>query len=137
VAIKRDLLEALWAVGITVSLVHAGRIRAFARARGLLAKTEQIDATALREFGELLRPEEWVAPSPSRQRLAALVQRRNQLLNILTVVEQRLAQSCDTVALKMSEPLLKEPQKYIAQMEALIATQIDEDDTLKGQGERL
>jgi len=134
---ERDLLEALWAAGIAVSLVHAGRIRAFARAQGLLAKTDRIDATVLREFGELLRPEAWVAPSPSRQRLAALVQRREQLLHILAMEEQRLAQSRDAMVRQLSEPLLKELQKQIEQMEALIAAQIDEDAALKGQSERL
>lgn len=134
---ERELLEALWAAGMAVSLVHAGRIRAFARAQGLLAKTDQIDATVLREFGELLRPEATAAPAPPRQRLAALVQRREQLLNILTMEEQRLAQSRDAVVRKLSEPLLKELQKQIEQMETLIAAQIDEDATLKGQSERL
>jgi len=38
---ERDLLQALWAGGLAVSLVHAARVRAFARAQGLLAKTDQ------------------------------------------------------------------------------------------------
>ena len=134
---ERELLEALWASGLMVSLVHAGRIRAFARAQGLLAKTDQIDATVLREFGELMRPDPWVPPSASRQRLAALVQRREQLLSILTMEEQRLAQSRDAVVRQMSESLLTELQKQIEQMDALIAAQIDGDDTLKGQSARL
>lgn len=50
---ERALLAALWAAKIAVSLVNAARIRAFARTQGLLAKTDQIDATVLREFGEL------------------------------------------------------------------------------------
>jgi transposase len=61
---ERALLEGLWEAKIAVSLVNAARVRAFARAQGLLAKTDQIDATVLREFGELLQPEELEAPSP-------------------------------------------------------------------------
>ena len=71
-----------------MSLVNAARVRAFARAQGLLAKTDQIDATVLREFGELLQPEALETPSPQRQRLAALVQRREQLVTILLMEEQ-------------------------------------------------
>jgi transposase len=48
---ERGLLEELWAASIEVSLVNAARVRAFARAQGLLAKTDKIDATVLRHFG--------------------------------------------------------------------------------------
>jgi transposase len=134
---ERALLEALWAAKIAVSLVNAARIRAFARAQGLLAKTDQIDATVLREFGELLQPEEMSAPSPQRQRLAALVQRREQLVSILLMEEQRLTQTRDKVVGKLTLTLVKELKKQVQQIEEMIERQIDDDDTLKGQSERL
>jgi transposase len=134
---ERELLEALWAAGIAVSLVNAARIRAFARAQGLLAKTDQIDAAVLREFGKLLRPEALEAPAPQRQRLAALVQRREQLVTILAMEEQRLTQTHDAVVRKLGGSLIKELRKQVKQIEQLIEAQIDDDDTLKGQSERL
>ena len=134
---ERDLLEALWAAGIAVSLVNAARIRAFARAQGWLAKTDQIDASVLREFGELLRPEVLEAPLPQRQRLAALVQRREQLVIILSTEEQRLAQSRDAVVRKMGASLIQELQAQVEQIEKMIEKQIADDHTLKGQSERL
>lgn len=134
---ERELLEALWAAGIAVSLVNAARIRAFARAQGLLVKTDEIDASVLREFGEVLHPEALAAPSSQREKLAALVQRREQLVAILSMEEQRLAQSRDAMVRKLSESLIKELQKQIEQFEQIIETQIDDDDTLKGQSERL
>ncbi len=134
---ERDLLAALWAAGLAVSLVHAARGRAFARAQGRLAKTDPIDAVVLREFGELLRPGTLAAPSPERERLAALVQRREQLVNLLSMEDQRLAQTRDAVVQKMSGRLLKELQTQIDQMDKLIAAQIAADVTLKGQSERL
>lgn len=134
---ERDLLEALWAAGLAVSLVHAARVRAFARAQGLLAKTDPIDAVVLREFGELLQPKTLAAPSPERDRLAALVQRREQLVNILSTEEQRQAQARDAVGKKMGGSLLRKLQKQIEQMDALIETQIASDATLKSQSERL
>ena len=134
---ERELLEALWSEKIAVSLVNAARVRAFARAQGLLAKTDQIDAGVLREFGELLQPETLEAPSPQRQRLAALVQRREQLVTMLLMEEQRLAQTRDNVVRKLTENLVKELQKQVKQIEEMIEQQIDDDDTLKGQSERL
>ncbi|MEX2381784.1 MAG: transposase [Opitutales bacterium] len=114
---ERDLLEALWAQPIEVCLVNAARVRAFARAQGLLAKTDQIDATVLREFGELLRPETLEAPSPQRQRLAALVQRREQLVNLLSMEEQRLTQTRDKAVRKLGAALVKQLQNQVTDRE--------------------
>jgi len=134
---ERDLLEALWAKKIAVSLVNAARVRAFARARGLLAKTDAIDAVVLREYGELLRPAALAAPAPQRQRLAELVRRREQLVNLLAMEEQQLAQSRAAEIKKLGTQLIKALQKQIEQIDTLIAAQIDEDATLKEQSARL
>ena len=134
---ERALLEALWEAGIAVSLVNAARVRAFARAQGLLAKTDKIDANVLREFGELLQPEKSTAPSPKRQRLAALVQRREQLVGLLITEEQRLVQTRDVLVGKLTKVLVKELRKQVKQIEQMIAAQIDDDDELRGQSERL
>jgi transposase len=134
---ERALLEALWAAGIAVSLVNAGRVRSFAKARGLLAKTDQIDAALLREFGQRMEPEALAAPAPSRQSLADLVQRREQLIGLLTMEEQRLTQARHSAIKQMSAELIQALKKQIAQIEALIAAQIDDDDTLRKQSERL
>lgn len=134
---ERDLLEALWAAELTVSLVHAARVRAFAQAQGLLAKTDPIDAVVLREFGELLHPNPLAAPSAERDRLAAFVQRREQLVNILSMEEQRQTQTRDAVVRKMGERLLRELRMQIEQMDELISEQIATDATLKNQSERL
>jgi len=134
---ERDLLEALWAKKIAVSLVNAARVRAFARARGLLAKTDAIDAVVLREYGELLRPAALAAPAPQRQRLAELVRRREQLVNLLAMEEQQLAQSRAAEIKKLGTQLIKALQKQIEELDTLIAAQIDEDATLKEQSARL
>lgn len=134
---ERGLLEALWAADITVSLVNAARIRAFARAQGRLAKTDTIDASVLRQFGECMSPEPSPPPAPFRQRLAELVQRREQLVAIFLMEQQRLTQARDPVLKKMSTRLLRQLAKQVQQVEALIAQQIEEDDTLQGQSARL
>lgn len=134
---ERDLLEALWAAGLAVSLVHAARVRAFARAQGLLAKTDPIDAVVLREFGELLQPGTLAAPSPQRERLAALVQRREQLVNLLGTEVQRLAQTRDAAVRKLGRQMLRTLERQVAQLQEMIAAQIAADATLKAQSERL
>ena len=134
---ERSLLEALWAEGISVSLVNAARIRAFARAQGLLAKTDEIDAAVLREFGEVLKPVATEAPAPERRKLSDLVQRREQILGILQMEEQRLAQALEPSIKNLIQELIEVVRKQLQQTEILIANLIDEDDAMRGQSERL
>ncbi|MEO6874469.1 MAG: transposase, partial [Opitutaceae bacterium] len=110
---------------------------AFAQARGLLAKTDAIDAGVLREYGELLQPEPLAAPSPSRERLGALVQRREQLLGLLVMEQQRHAQSREAIVRKLGAKLIKALQKQIEQLDELITSQVSADAELKMQNARL
>ncbi len=134
---ERPLLEALWAAGIAVSLVNASRVRSFARAQGHLAKTDKIDAVVLREFGERLHPEAVAAPSAQRRRLTALVQRREQLVSLVSMEAQRLDQSQDKIVRKLAQQLIKQLNQQVQQLDELIAQLIEDDDDLRGQSERL
>lgn len=51
------LIQALVGAQVKVSLVQANRVRQFARAAGILAKTDSIDAEVLCAFGEAMRPQ--------------------------------------------------------------------------------
>jgi len=77
---QRGLVKALRAAGVKVSVVMPGRVRAFAYARGLRAKTDPIDARLLSAFGAAL---ELVAPPPpsdAQLELQALVRARQALI---------------------------------------------------------
>jgi transposase len=51
---ERALVRALVGVQLKISLVPANRVRQFARAKGILAKTDRIDAKLLCSFGEAM-----------------------------------------------------------------------------------
>ncbi len=103
----------------------------------VLAKTDVIDAAVLREFGELLRPAPLMAPSPARRHLADLVQRREQLVVLLATEEQRLVQADDPAVRRLIKRLVLTLKRQLAELNALIAAQIREDDDLRHQSERL
>ena len=52
---ERALVQAL--ARAKISLMQANRVRQFARAAGILAKTDRIDAEVLCEFGTVMRPQ--------------------------------------------------------------------------------
>jgi len=62
------LVCALQQAGVALSVVQPNRVRQFARATGILAKTDRIDASVLVRFGQALKPAATKAlPEPVRQ----------------------------------------------------------------------
>lgn len=89
---EQPVVAALTAAGLPVTVVEPGRVRHFARATGLLAKTDRIDARVLARFAEQVEPAVRPLPDAVQRELALLVQRRRQLLEMLAAEEQRLDQ---------------------------------------------
>jgi len=78
----RVLREILAAGGIAYARVNPRQAREFARATGTLAKTDRVDARVLAQMGRRLEPEASTPPSPERVRLADLLRRRSQLVEM-------------------------------------------------------
>lgn len=79
---ERPVLAALDAARIPVAMVNARQIRDFARASGRLAKTDRLDARVLAEYALKMQPAPRPRKSPAAARLAALVRRRRQLVEM-------------------------------------------------------
>jgi transposase len=75
--------------GLPVAVVNPKRVREFARASGRLAKTDQLDADVLAHFAEAIRPPVRPLPTAESDRLAALVTRRRQVIDMLTAERNR------------------------------------------------
>jgi transposase len=69
---------------LAVSVLMPKRVRAFAEARGILAKTDQIDAEVLREYGRCLTPEPL---APGDRRLEALSEQLHLGLQVLEMAQ--------------------------------------------------
>lgn len=76
--------------GLPVVVVNPRQVRDFARATGTLAKTDPLDAQVLAWFGEALRPEVRALKDEETQALEALLNRRRQLVEMLTAEKNRL-----------------------------------------------
>ena len=74
----------LVSAGLPVVIVNPRQVRDFAKATGKLAKTDAIDAAVLAHFAQAIQPEVRPLPDADAQALAALVDRRRQLLEIRT-----------------------------------------------------
>jgi transposase len=87
---EADLVSALLANKLPVVVVNPRQVRDFAKAKGILAKTDRIDASVLVSFGEAVRPEVRELKDEETQTLQALVTRHQQLVSMLTAEKNRL-----------------------------------------------
>jgi len=93
----------LAAGALPVAVVNAKHVRNFAKAMGILAKTDRIDASVLAIFGERVRPPVRVLPSAEQRELTELLDRRAQLVAMRAQEQTRMA-----TALRVAQPSLIE-----------------------------
>jgi transposase len=84
------VVASLAAAGLPVRVLNPRQVRDFARATGLLAKTDRLDAQVLREFAERLRPVVLPQKSEQQRELSAIVSRRRELVQMLVAEKNRL-----------------------------------------------
>ena len=87
---QRNVVDALFHAGLSVALVNPARVRQFARACGLLAKTDKLDAQVLAVFGQRVQPKRYEGKSEAEKQLSALLVRRKQLEEMLKAEQNRL-----------------------------------------------
>jgi transposase len=87
---EEALVLSLFAAGLPVALVSPQRVRQYAKARGLLAKTDKLDAQNLAEYGKNIQPRLFVAKSEDGRRLSAIMGRRRQLADMQKAEKNRL-----------------------------------------------
>jgi transposase len=87
---QRAVVEALFVAGLALAVVNAARVRQFARACGLLAKTDKLDAQVLAVFGQKVQPRHYTGKSEAEKHLGALLVRRKQVEEMLKAEQNRL-----------------------------------------------
>lgn len=88
--LERSVAQCLRQAGLSMTVVNPRRVREFAKALGLLAKTDRLDARVLAQFAATLRPQPRDWANASTQELQALLGRRRQLLEMLGAEKNRL-----------------------------------------------
>ena len=84
------LIAGLRAAELPVVIVNPRRVREFAKSIGQLAKTDKIDARILALYGEQTQPPLRELPDEQSQALRALWVRREQLIEMLGMEQNRL-----------------------------------------------
>jgi transposase len=134
---ERALVQALHEAEIKVSVVQASRVRQFARAAGILAKTDRIDADVLCAFGEAIKPEPTAGRNPVHERLRELEAHRRHLSARKVAEKNRADQMSDPIVCKLSAKLVQQMQKQIDQLDLLIKELISQSPDLSHKAQKL
>lgn len=114
------LAATLYDHGLPVVVVNPRQVRDFARATGRLAKTDQIDAHVLADFGCRITPPVRHLGTENDRKIKALVMRRHQLLDMRTAESNRLGQACDSAIKDSIRAILKAIQAQLNDTDSTI-----------------
>ncbi len=96
----QEVSATLIAAGFTVAMVQPGRVRHFARSLGVRAKTDPIDAQVIARFGEATKPRPMCMVAAEITRLRALVDRRDQVVELRKQEVNHLEACADPMIVK-------------------------------------
>jgi transposase len=125
---ERSLVADLMEAGHLVAVVNPRQVRDFAKAFGILAKTDRLDASVLARYAQHVRPRPLAETSEKQSELSQLVSRRRQLVGLRTSEKNRL----ETVSAKAVKRSLQQTidhlNKQITRIEREILTLVESHD---------
>jgi len=79
---EKNLVKACHEDRLPVHVAHANKVRSFAKAKGILAKTDQLDASVLTEYGFVMKiKSDELLLTKNAEKIRLLLGRREQLMN--------------------------------------------------------
>lgn len=131
------MVDALQQAGIPVAVVQPSRVRAFAHAKNLLAKTDKLDAQLLANFAEQIKPTPTPPKAVDEKELRELVDRRDQLVADQTRETNRLESTTSALVRKGTQSMLRVISRQIKALEKEMARLVAESKTMKIRCETL
>lgn len=120
---ERQLVEACAEKNMPVVIVQPIQVRQFAKAQGVFAKTDKIDARLIAQFGQRMQPEIRVLPSKTVRRVKDLLARKRQL-NEARTQELNRRQKATQIVMASHNRLLRLLDKEISWVETALAKEV-------------
>lgn len=112
---------------LQAAVVNPRQVRDFAKGIGRDAKTDPIDAEVIARFAAVVKPQPMAMRSDHEQKHAALVARRNQLLELINQETNRLKQSWDEAAKQSIREVLEVLKKQLKSLDSELAKMLQAD----------
>ena len=134
---EREVLAALLEAGYRVAMVNPRQVRDYAKAVGILAKTDRLDAHVIAAFARHVQPLLLRDTSAQHKELAELVGRRRQLVELRTMESNRLPLTVSKAARQSIGKVLALLEKQILALDQAITDLISSDDDWKTKAQLL
>jgi transposase len=126
----RPVQRSLVASAIRVAVVDPYRVRMFARAQGLFAKTDRLDARVLAQFAALMNPDIRPPAPEALQELAELVVARESAVAAQTALKNQLAAANGAFLKRMLVRRIERAGNDVEMIEREILARIEADESL-------
>lgn len=113
---------------LEAAVVNPRQVRDFARGIGIDAKTDAIDAQVISRFGAVVQPRPTAMKSDHEKKHSALVERRNQLIELITQENNRLKQAWDDDAKQSIRAVLKVLKNQLKEIDDQLAKMLKVDE---------
>jgi len=114
---QKAAVGALLAAALPAVVVNARQVRDFAKALGILAKTDAIDAAVLARFGQVVPTVVRPLPTPDLQAFQELYDRRGQLVRMLAVEKNHRHAATSAKIIQNIDTHLRYLEKQIRSLE--------------------
>jgi transposase len=128
---QRALVAELVARQHRTAVVNPRQVRDFARALGLLAKTDRLDAHVIARFGQHSSPRLVEPKSLAGGRLQELVARRRQLVELRAAETCRLDTASTKTVIKSVRTVIEQLGKLIRKIEKELSDLVESDNQLQ------
>ncbi len=121
--------------GVPYRIVNPRQVRDFARAMGILAKTDHIDSLVLARFAESVKLDPKPLPDAERRELRALVMRRLQLIDTRVAEQNRLRDETVPRVVKSLKASIAWLEGQIKKLDVDLDRKIKNSSTFSGQND--
>jgi transposase len=126
----RQVQRSLAASAMPVAVIDPFRVRMFAKAQGIFAKTDRLDARVLALFAALMTPSVRPPAPPALAELAELVTARMSAVAAQTALKNQRAAATGTFLQRQLDRRIERADKDIAALDAAIRKRIKADEGL-------
>ncbi len=134
---EQAIVAALHQTGIPVTIVEPARVRHFAKACALRAKTDRIDAALLAEFGRQTTPRAQTPPPPNTGALRELTRHRLQLQAMAQNVVQQARHLTLPALRQQNAALLRQLRGHLQKLQKQIDALLQQDAALQTKAQSL
>ena len=134
---ERPVVKACHKAGMEVSVINPRQARDFAKAMGILAKTDAIDARVLAWFGRTAEPRPTPPPDPAQEQVLEINRYREALVDELSREKVRLQKARDPFVRSELCSLIRVLEGRVKKVTAHIAELIDADQVMVAKSRRL